>query len=348
MRLLIDVNHPAHVHLFRNLSRVLEQRGNNVLWAARPRDVIEDLLVRYKCNYKMLTLPRKGYLNLAKELVKRDIRLFRLVGDFKPEIMVGTSVCITHVSKVAPAKSIVFNEDNLDLKKLSLICYPFADTICTPDCFQEHFGPKHIKYPSYHELAYLHPNRFQPDPKILKKLKVFKGKKYFILRFVSFSASHDAGEAGISLTLGKQLIEKLAPFGKIFITSERTLVPEFERYRISIAPHEIFDALYYATMCIGDSQTVIAEAAVLGTPAIRCNTYVGHQGKVPYLDELEDKYGLTYGFLPNDEDKMFDKIIELLNKPDLKEEWQKRRNRMLMDKIDLTDWMVNFVKNYSF
>ena len=97
-------------------------------------------------------------------------------------------------------------------------------------------------------------------------------------------------------------------------------------------------------MLIGDSQTMTSEAAVLGTPAIRCNTFVG---KISYLEEEEHKYGLTYGFRPENSDAMFAKIEELIAISDLKKEWQRRRQKMLADKIDVTAFQVWFIENYS-
>ncbi len=344
MKLLIDVNHPAHVHLFKNLAWELVSKGHEVLWAARPRDIVEVLLGRYGFEYKMLTSAKPGYINMAKELVERNFKIYKLVKDFEPSLMLGTSVCIAHVSLVTKARSIVFNEDDADVAKtFTALSYPFADTICTPDCLKDDFGRKHIKYPSYHELAYLHPNHFSPDPKIMEKMGISENKKYFIIRLVSFRADHDIGQSGISIGMGRRLISELLRYGKVLITSERELPPEFEKYRIRIPPYEMHNALYYATMFIGDSQTMAAEAAVLGTPAIRCNTFVG---RCSTLEELEHKYGLTYGFLPNDEDKMFVKIVELLNRANLKQEWQEKREGMLKDKIDLTEWMVDFIENY--
>ena len=117
-------------------------------------------------------------------------------------------------------------------------------------------------------------------------------KKYFILRFAKLSAHHDTGKAGITTEIASRIIRKLKPLGNVFITSERELEPEFERYRISIKPQDMHDALYYSEMFIGDSQTMAAESAVLGTPSIRYNDFVG---KLGYLEELEHKYGLTYG-----------------------------------------------------
>lgn len=48
----------------------------------------------------------------------------------------------------------------------------------------------------------------------------------------------------------------------------------------------------FASLYIGDSQTMAAEAGVLGVPFVRFNDFVGSIG---YLRELEDKYELGYG-----------------------------------------------------
>jgi hypothetical protein len=97
-------------------------------------------------------------------------------------------------------------------------------------------------------------------------------------------------------------------------------------------------------MFVGDSQSMTVEAAVLGTPAIRCNTFVG---RCPVIEELEHLYGLTYGFLPNEERKMQSKIKSLLGEVSLKYMWKQRRDVMLAEKIDLTAWMIAFVIDYG-
>ena len=101
--------------------------------------------------------------------------------------------------------------------------------------------------------------------------------------------------------------------------------------------------MYYATMLVGDSQTMTSEAAVLGTPAIRCNTFVG---RIHYLEEEEHKYDLTYGFRPEQSEAMFQKIEELLSMPNLKHEWQRRRQKMLSEKIDYAQFLTWFIENY--
>ena len=172
----------------------------------------------------------------------------------------------------------------------------------------------------------------------LKKEDVF-----FVMRFNVFKAHHDVGINGLSLNQKLRLIKLLEPYGKIFITTEREIEPELKKYQLLASPEKTHSLMYYATMFLGDSQTMTSEAAVLGTPAIRCNDFVG---RISYLEEEEHKYNLTYGFKPNDFNNMVKKIKYLLEIPNLKQEWQKRRDRMLKDKIDVTAFMVWFVENY--
>jgi predicted glycosyltransferase len=96
-------------------------------------------------------------------------------------------------------------------------------------------------------------------------------------------------------------------------------------------------------MLVGDSQTMTSEAAVIGTPSIRSNSFVG---RISYLEEEEHKYGLTFGFLPDQAEKMFDKISELLAIQNLKSIWRCKRSEMLKDKIDVSSFFVWFVENW--
>jgi len=110
-----------------------------------------------------------------------------------------------------------------------------------------------------------------------------------------------------------------------------------------LKPEKIHSFIYYATMFIGDSQTMTAESAVLGTPAFKCNSFAG---EMAVANEIEHKYGLSFSYKPEQFDEMLKQIEELLTIPDLKENWQVKRNTMLKDKIDVTAFMNWFVENF--
>lgn len=243
------------------------------------------------------------------------------------------------------ARSVVFNEDDRDAVRLfTSLAYPFADRIVTPKCLGEDYGLKHVTYNSYHELAYLHPDRFSCSGEDLSRIGLDEGVPYFIVRLVSLRASHDFRARGIGDAALENLISALSRRGRVLITTERELPKQYERFRFPIAPEDIHTALSFASLFVGDSQTMAAEAAVLGVPALRLNSFVG---RISYLEELEHRYGLTFGFRPDEEHLLIDKAIALLDSSDLQGEWQKRRMQMLREKLDLTSWMLDFMEAFS-
>ena len=277
---LFYLGHPAHYH---NVSVVIQQlsaKGYNVVLVARAKDVLFELLEGL--SYKIIYLkPKKGKgkISLISTVVKREFALYRIALKYKPKMLIGTDIVITHVGKLLGIPSVILNEDDaVEVPFLAKFGFKYATAVFSPNCCDiSPYENKKIGYNGYHELAYLHPNYFTPNKIKIQEL-IKKGEKYFILRFAELTAHHDKGKKGIDLAVAKKLIEKLLPFGQVFITSERKLEPELEYYRIKINPKNIHHALSFAQIYIGDSQTMAAEAAVLGTPSIRFNDFVGKLG----------------------------------------------------------------------
>jgi len=343
MKILFDVNHPAHVHLLRNAYFLLTGKGHEVTVVVKEIPSAIRLLDLYRIPY--VNIGKKDDVLMKKGLdqLMYDRRMLKIVRERQIEIGVGSSINIAHVSKLSKMKSVILDDDDDEVEPLFVkFGHPFADTILSPvDTPRK--SKKTIYVNAYHELAYLHPNRFIPDPSVLSDAGVEEGEPYFILRFNAFKAHHDVGVVGLTIENKRRLVDYLKTKGKVFITTERNIDDEFKPYQLKVSPEKAHSLMCYATMLVGDSQTMTSEAAVLGTPAIRCNTFVG---RIHYLEEEEHKYGLTYGFLPEQSEEMFAKIEELLSMPNLKEEWQSRRQKMLSEKIDYAQFLTWFIENY--
>jgi predicted glycosyltransferase len=340
MTLLVYLGHPAHFHLFKETIKSLQAKSVRVVIVIKSKDVLEKLLIDSKLTYLNISdVNEKG--SAYKKFAKRLYNLAKIIRAYKPNLLVGSAAELTILGKLFRIPSYVFFEDDFEaVKKFAKIAGPLATKLVCPDCCSAwKWNDKKIGYKSYHELAYLHPNHFTPDPK--KVSSVFNlSEKNFILRFAQLTAYHDVGKSGITTAIAQKLIDMLSTQGNVFITSERPLEPQFEKYRIQISPLEIHHALYFADMYIGDSQTMTAEAAVLGTPAIRFNDFVG---ELSYLEELEHTFDLTYGIKTNCPEKLVEKVNELLHIPDLKQEWQKKRQNMLKERIDFSDFMEKLI-----
>lgn len=343
MRILVDLNHPAHVHLFRNAIHEWQKHGHEVLIAARDKDVTLKLLQLYGFDYIRTAGVRKGWLAFPIGALELDMAIWRLAKSFDPDVMVGTSFAIAHISKFVRAKSIIFGEDSKEASRLFWsITQPFADAIAVPDAIPDDFGPGQMKYPSYHELAYLHPNRFSPDARVLAEAGIARNEPFILVRFVSFGASHDLGQTGFTQKTRNTLIQLLQANGRIIINSEEQLTEDLEKYRMRIPPHKLHDLLSFAKLVVSDSQTITIEAAMLATPSVRYNSFVG---RTPVIEEIENRYQLTYGFPPSHQDAMLKRVEEILSDPGKEDVWRQRRKEMLSEKIDLTGWMVEMVEN---
>jgi len=343
MNILIDIAHPAHVHVVRNTYFELGKRGHKVYVTVKDIPSAIALLDKYEIPYLYLGGKRDSLIGKALLQVMYNLKIWWLVVSKKINVGFSSSLTPAHISKVSGLHSIIIDDDDDAVEPLFVKWgHPFADVVLSPACAIR-ATKKMIPYAGYHELAYLHPNRFTPDPRVLEEIGLKEGETYFILRFNAFKAHHDVGVQGLSIENKRKLIAVLEKRGKVFITTERNIDEEFRKYQLLISPEKVHSLMYYATMLIGDSQTMTSEAAVLGTPAIRCNTFVG---RISYLEEEEHTYNLTYGFLPTNSVAMFEKINELLAMPDLKAVWQDRRQKMLADKIDVSAFYVWFIENY--
>lgn len=347
MKILIYLGHPAHFYIYKNSILQWNKDGHETFILIKKKDILEDLLKAANLPYhNILEEGRKdSKTGIMLGMLKRAIRLFFFCIKHKPDILTGTSVENSFVGKLLNIPVINVNEDDAAVVPLyAKLSYPFATEILTPQvCNNGKWDSKSTKYNSYHELAYLHPNNFTPDKKIVEQY-FSADKPYFIIRFAKLTAHHDHGIKGINAQIAEKVIEILKPHGRIYITSERELEPQFESYRININPLHMHHVMAFAQIYIGDSQTMAAESGVMGVPFIRFNDFVGRIG---YLKELEEVYQLGYGIKTCDVEKMYTTLEELVNMPDRRELFQKRKEKMLSEKIDYSQYLTRFIEKYN-
>ena len=338
MRVLVDVSHPALAHVFAHVVRALEARGHQASVVARDKDVTLALLDASGIPYRVLARAGRGHLGRAAELVRREVLFLAHGRRFRPHVITGTSVHAARAAKLLGARSAVLNDDDASAVPLfRWLAYPLADAIVTPTALgHEGWGARHLTYPSYHALFYLHPARFRADPAVAGEMGLAPGQPYAVVRLSALEAHHDVGVRGVSGDLLRALRERVGGRARLFVSSEKPLPPELADLRLPLAPHRVHHALAGAAFVLGDSQTMTAEAAVLGVPAVRVNDFVG---RISYLRELE-AYGLAFGFRPGREAAALDAVQSVLALPDRAAVFAERRGRMLAEKIDPLPWFV--------
>lgn len=329
--LLFDIVHPAHVHVFRNVIRHFREKGHRVVVVSRAKDVADVLLEHYHIDHLSLSRAATKPPGLALELLRRDLGVLGLHRRHHFSAAFGTSVSIAHLSAVTRVESFVFEMDDDDVVPLfAKLTYPFATGIVVPASLRyERWRGKRIVHDSYHELAYLHPDQFSPDPDVPRRYGL-EPRGYVVVRKSALKAHHDRKARGLEGPTMESVLDVIRPYP---VVSSREL-----EGRSSIEPWDMHDILAFAKLVISDSQTMTRESAILGTPSIRYNSFVG---RLSCFDELENKFGLTFGFRPGDEPGIPDTIRGLLGRRDLAEEWQERRGRLLAEKPNFLKWITD-------
>ena len=337
MRILVEILHPAHVHVFKHAIRAWKARGDKVLVLSREKDCANELLTAYGIPFTSISAIGRTKISLIPEMLLRDFRMLREALKFKPDLLVGImGVTIVQIGKLLRKPAVVFY-DTENAVSTNRFVYPMAHSVCTPECYQSPVNGKHITYPGYQELAYLHPNRFQPDLSAIKALDLDPFTGYSIVRFVSWQASHDVGEAGLGLEFKREIVNRLGKHGQVLITSEGRLPEDLERFRFRLPPESMHNVMVMARMVVGESATMASEAAVLGVPAL----FISDTGR-GYTDD-EERLDLVFNFKTNQQKQALVKLDELLNMPDLQTEFARRREQMLATKVDVTDWMIKYI-----
>lgn len=344
MNILIDIGHPAHVHLFCPLSKELLRRGHHLFYSVRELPIAIQLMEHYGMTpYLCLGQKHDSIFGKAQSILYQDIHLLHFVQKHRIDIGISSGIVLGHISQFSKMKALLFDDDD-DAAEPLVVRYghPFCHAVLTPNCIQRK-TKRAVYYSGTHELAYLHPNHFVPNPSILEKAGLHEGERFFIMRFVALKGHHDIGQAGLSLDQKRTLISVLKPHGRVIITSERPVEEEFEPYRMPVPPEDIHSLMAYCSMFVGDSQTMTSEATILGVPALKCNTFAGRLS-VPNM--LEEKHELCYAYTPEHFTEMIQHIQQLLAKdPEiLKNEWQTKRQRMLAEMIDPTEFFVNYIE----
>lgn len=349
MRYLFFLVHPSKYYVFRHTINQLLENGHHVDTVITSKDVLEELITNEGWNYKNIfpegrkikALPTYigAALNTLRTIWRMEcyLRKYKRYDLFITDDLLVVNGCFRRIP------SILFQDDDVTAVPESALLHFFATHILTPTVSNMgRYSHKALRFEGYKELGSFHPDRFKPDESVVQRFNPSM-EKYSIIRLVSLKSTHDVGKSGLSNDDVLRVLAMLQSIGNVYISSERALPEQFEKYRIKIIPNDMPHALYHAQLLIADSQTMCAEAAILGTPFVRFNDFVG---RISYLDELENKYGLGFGIKPRNKQDLFDTINYLITTENLKQEWAEKRDRMISDKIDLTRFMYDLFSRY--
>ncbi len=338
MKIIVDIGHPAHVHYFKNCARILEGKGHTFLFVVRERDSTIELIKSTGFDYVSRGKGGQGILQKTLMIPRIDKIFFSIAKKFKPDLFLSfSSAYAAHVSTIMRKPHIAL-DDTEHAKFEHWMSRPFSDVLLSPSCYSGKLWKNQLLFDSFIELCYLHPNYFQPDKSVLQRIGLKTDEKYCILRFVSWDSNHDVGQRGLTYKDKIELVDSLKDVCRVFISSEGKSGDSFNKYRLDIHPSDLHHAIAYSNLYIGEGGTTASEAVVLGVPAIYTSSL-----KAGIFDEEENR-GMLFQLRKIDEIKTC--AIKLLKGDNIKDEFLKKREKLLNDKIDPTAFLVWFIENY--
>lgn len=341
MRYLIFANTPAHVHLYKHVVERLEASGDDVLVLVRDYGCTVDLAAAYDLPFEVYGACDTTKGSLLLNLPSHYLGLARRAHRFDPDLVFGMGAYAAHAGALTRTPTILVL-DSEPTRLDHLLSRPFARAILTPDSFQRDLGDDHYVFPGFKECAYLHPDVFEADPSVRSALGV-GDDPYVVLRFNAFGSHHDVSEGGFTPERRSELIRTLAEHATVVVSDEGgdadlDALPATE---FDLHPARMHDALAEASLLVADTQTMVTEAALLGTPAIRSNSFVGGDDMGNFL-ELADR-----NLVKNvaEFERVKDEAVSLLTAQDTQAIWERRRRNLLAEKVNLTDVLVEAARH---
>jgi len=286
-KIWIDIEEPKTAVMFSSLLKKFQREDAELLITARDYDstfqILDDLNISYQ------KVGKHGGEKLEEKLetyIHRLAELFPFVSKFKPDYFITfSSVEGARISYGLNIPSIGYNDEPRNVPVCKLI-FPYLDKIIIPACVPEelyinlHATPdKLIKYNGIDEIAWL--SEYEPNPKILDKHSLEKGK-FVIIRSEPSFASYFIDKLKPEESLISQFFPPIFtkfPDLKYFLIvrtekQEMFLKKKLKNYinnsNIVIARYmpDMVDLCYYSALVISGGGTIVRESSLLNVPSI--------------------------------------------------------------------------------
>ena len=310
MKVLVDIVHPADVLFFKRPIEAMLARGDELRILSREKDVTCTLLDQFQFKHSVVSRAGHGVLGLGKELLQRDLAVWRVARRFRPDVMTGFGgLAVAHVGALLNIPCCAFY-DSETARLQTRMTWPLVSHLTVPKSYRGSVPRGRTSYiPGTKELSFLHPAAFRADAALARAAGWREGCDNFLIRIVAWQANHDMGKGGLAPDLIRELVHRLSHHGHVHISAEGPLPNDLKSYAFRGDPVSIHHLMAHCRLLIGESATMAAECAVLGVPAI----YAGHDFP-GYVLELEQA-GLVVNIRAEDRATIPERVNTILERP---------------------------------
>lgn len=273
MKILIDINHPAHVHYFRNLIKIMERRNHEFIVINRNSSMINYLLDYYSIPHIIRNArPKKrGTLRSAMNILSVIKTIFFVSLKQNPDLYLGfANAPSAIVAKILRKPCILL--DDTDHNRLNHKLYLLgASVVLTPFYFNKNLGKKQIYFNAFVEQLYLHSNVFDVNASVVETLG-YEPEKYALVRYIAYDAHHDTKVAPLNTEAKINLLKRINTYLKVILSTEEGIKDSFPNECIVKFPPELVHHIEAgAKFILTEGGTMATECFLLGVPYIAIN-----------------------------------------------------------------------------
>tara|TARA_B100000508_G_scaffold118450_1_gene98512 strand:+ start:20848 stop:21924 length:1077 start_codon:yes stop_codon:yes gene_type:complete len=333
MKILIDINHPAHVHYFKNVINNLVKNGYDYIITNRDSEIInkllDDLNLKHKIRAKRPT--KNSFTNSLIYLFKMIFFILKVSSKEKVDIYLGFASAPCSIVSFLRRKPCIVLDDTEHNRINQFIYKNFCKNIITPFYFSKSLTNDQITVNAFIEQLYLHKNHF-------KTKRIIPEQKTALLRFITYDAKHDSkiiGNNKLNEHQKLRLVNLLESKGyKVFISDESEEPNErFSNYQIKTGISEIHYLLENVDLFISEGATMACEAGLLGTEYFYINPL-----EVGNINQQVKDFSFAHKGDINDVFNFLETNIRGLNK--------EKSNEQHKQLIDPTYFLTWYILNY--
>lgn len=346
MKILIDINHPAHVHYFRNFIKLMEAKGHEFYVINRDSQMINQLLDIYGIEHTIRNKrpKKKGTIFSIINLVRMTLWCIRKSLRFHPDMYIGFASSACAITSWIFRKPCILMDDTEHNAMNHHIYMPVCSAVLTPFYFYKDLQKgnkvkrnKQFRFNAYVEQLYLHSAFYKKNNQVLKELGV-KPLEYVIVRYISYDAHHDLVVRPMPEESKKKIIMEIAKHFRVLLSLEKDDSDSFyDEYVLRISPQKMHDLEAHAKFMVTEGATMASESFVHGVPYLYINPL-----KCGYIDYQCEHYPERC-FQTTDREEALN-IIRQLTMTNIDSEAEKKKVEALT--INPTDFLMRFVDEY--
>ena len=341
MKILIDINHPAHVHYYRNFIKLMEAKGHQFCVINRDSKMINQLLDIYGIEHTIRNKrpEKKSTIASVMNLAQMTLWCIRKSFSFHPDLYMGFASVPCSVTSWLFRKPSILVDDTEHNALNHNIYIRFCSAVLTPFYFLKDLGNrgKQIHFNAYVEQLYLHSVYYKSGTQVLEELNV-KPKEYVIVRYIAYDAHHDLKTHSLSDETKKRIIKEISKKHRVFVSLEKGVNdPFYDEYVLKISPEKMHDLEANAKFMVTEGATMASESFVHGVPFLYINPL--KCGNIDY----ECEHYPNRCFQTTDENSVFDIINQLMTN-DIDADLAKTDVEKVT--INPTEFLEQFVENY--